>query len=175
MREIKIGVMVRPQHAAEHDREPARRIVGLRPSRRGAQLGMRGLKPLQINMMLATGLVVGRRVELEVDLVEPAGERERKRTEDAPLDAFEESSWQTEPQQRVRTSVQPVGRQLEHTSDILHSLTQGRWQRTYRRQRIPGAHRNEIEILGRSIDEPDQQEAATADGNDLVVVATIKE
>ena len=121
--------------------------------------------------MLAGQALVGSRVELQGNLVDPAGDMERQCPVRANLGSFSEALREAEVQQPGRPRVEPIRTDAHDLTDIADSLGQGRWQ--IRKRVVPaGLHRGDyIQVTGGAVDETKEQKAGTAHGHELVAQA----
>jgi hypothetical protein len=145
-----------------------------RPRRSRAQLIMRGPKPFQVDVVLATWPVIGSRIQLEVNLVETTRERDHEAAVLPPLDAIEEPLWQAEPQQRGRATIYPVRSEIEDSRNVLDRFREGSRELAGRCQGPGVAKRDEIEILGGPIDETDQQQATATNSHHFEAVTSVE-
>ncbi len=138
-------------------------VVRFRPPRRGQQLVHRRPKLQEIGKVPAAALVDGS-VQLQVNLVDAAEEKEPQTRSIRPLDHTIEESWrQTEVEERCRPRIQPGPRQPQVAGNLLTRLTKVRGERFRFLKRHAAAalrvhERDDVDVPGCAYDQAQKVE-----------------
>ncbi len=156
------------QGADELLSETGRGVLGAGPARGCEEFLSSGTKASQILEVLAPRPLVHRGVELEADLVLSTGQMQDKTTEDTRVDSFQDVRWQAKVEEGRGSDVQPRFGDPEHERGVHDRALEGRRKRLDLANPAVLHEPNDVDILRWSLDEPEEQERPTADGEDFV-------
>lgn len=119
---------------------------------------------------------VRKRVELEVDLVEPARQVDGERRADLQRrQAPDEALGQPPTEEVPRACVEPAGIDSEVGGDRVARVGEIRGKRLRRREPPTFEQRDDVDVARRPVDEPEQREARAADDDELGALARERE